>query len=120
MILNNILCKLKKEYSNYKDMDGYVMAEIFLVGGCFWGLEEYIILIRGAKSSKVGYANGNKDSPTYDKKLLSLDFMLKLFYYSINPKTKNRQCSDIGPQYRTGIYYTDLNDLLVIKKYLEN
>jgi len=109
-----------------------------LAGGCFWGLEEYLKSIRGVASTKVGYANGKTENPTYqevcyngtghaeavkiifDEKVLPLDFLLELFYEAIDPTTLNRQGGDTGTQYRTGIYYTDLNDLPVIKHSLEN
>lgn len=114
------------------------MAEIYLAGGCFWGLEEYIKLIKGVNLTKVGYANGNTENPTYeevcykntghaetvkviyDEKLLPLDFLLNLFYEAIDPTSINRQGGDTGTQYRTGIYYTDSSDFPVIKRSLEN
>ena len=34
------------------------MAEIYLAGGCFWGLEEYFSRISGVLQTSVGYANG--------------------------------------------------------------
>ncbi len=34
------------------------MSDIYLAGGCFWGLEKYLASIRGVLSTKVGYANG--------------------------------------------------------------
>jgi len=114
------------------------MGEIYLAGGCFWGLEEYFSLIRGVSFTKVGYANGNTENPSYenvcydntghaetvkiifDEKVLPLDFLLNLFYETIDPTTENRQGGDTGIQYRTGIYYTEINDLPIIKNSLEN
>lgn len=113
------------------------MNEIYLAGGCFWGLEEYVRLIRGVEETKVGFANGKTENPTYeevcnkntgyaetvkvtyDKKILPLDFLLKLFFEVIDPTTLNRQGMDIGSQYRTGIYYTNTEDVDVIKKAIE-
>ena len=34
------------------------MAEIYLAGGCFWGMEKYLASIHGIKSTEAGYANG--------------------------------------------------------------
>lgn len=109
------------------------MAEIYLAGGCFWGAEKYLSSIWGVLSTKVGYANGKTQNPTYedvcggaghaetvrvvyDPAVISLDFLLRLYYNSVDPVSINRQGGDIGAQYRTGIYYTDPKDLPVIKR----
>ena len=41
------------------------MAEIYLAGGCFWGLEEYFSRITGVTDTTVGYANGQVESTNY-------------------------------------------------------
>ena len=110
------------------------MAEIYLAGGCFWGTEKYISSIRGVISTKVGYANGRTENPTYEEvcrnntghaetvhvtyspEMLPLEFLLELYYNSIDPTSVNRQGGDAGTQYRTGIYYTDEADLPVIER----
>lgn len=110
------------------------MAEIYLAGGCFWGAEKYLASIRGVQETQVGYANGNTANPTYeevctqttghaeavrvryDPQLLPLPFLLSLYYGCVNPVSVNRQGGDRGPQYRTGIYYTDENDAAVIRQ----
>lgn len=112
------------------------MKEIYLAGGCFWGVEEYLSRINGVIATGVGYANGNKENPTYkevctgitghaettfikyDENILSLEELLKSFWKIVNPTLLNRQGPDIGNQYRTGIYYTDVNDLESINKTL--
>lgn len=112
------------------------MSEIYLAGGCFWGSEKYLSSIPGVVATEVGYANGTTDSPTYeevchqntghaeavrvnyDPKTLSLEFLLELYYDSVNPLSLNRQGGDVGKQYRTGIYYTNEADLPVIEQSL--
>lgn len=42
------------------------MKEIVLAAGCFWGTEEYMVGIDGVVETKVGYANGVKENPTYE------------------------------------------------------
>jgi peptide methionine sulfoxide reductase msrA/msrB len=109
------------------------MSEIYLAGGCFWGTEKYLSMIRGVLSTQVGYANGKTENPTYeevchtntghaetvhvvyDPAILSLEFLLELYYDTINPVSVNRQGGDIGTQYRTGIYYVNEEDLPVIE-----
>ena len=41
------------------------MAEIYLAGGCFWGLEEYFSRIPGVEETTVGYANGQVETTNY-------------------------------------------------------
>jgi len=113
------------------------MAEIYLAGGCFWGVEKYIKLIRGVLDTQVGYANGKTENPTYeevcrnntghaetvkvvyDPQVLKLELLLDLYFEAIDPTSLNRQGGDVGTQYRTGIYYTDENDLDVITRVIE-
>lgn len=101
------------------------MSEIYLAGGCFWGTEKYIASIRGVQSTQVGYANGKTVNPTYeevcnqntghaeavrviyDPGVIPLEFLLELYYESIDPVSINRQGGDSGMQYRTGIYYVN-------------
>jgi len=108
--------------------------EIYVAGGCFWGTEHYIKQIKGVLSTEVGYANGNTKNPTYeevctdatgfaeavhikyDPNVVSLDFLVKLYFVSIDPTSYNRQGNDRGSQYRTGVYYTDPADRSIIKK----
>ncbi|HNX14942.1 MAG TPA: peptide-methionine (R)-S-oxide reductase MsrB [Oscillospiraceae bacterium] len=110
------------------------MAEIYLAGGCFWGMEKYIASVRGVQATEVGYANGKTTNPTYqevcyndtghaetvkvvyDPKIVSLGFLLELYYSAIDPTSVNRQGNDVGTQYRTGIYYIDEADFQVIKQ----
>jgi methionine-S-sulfoxide reductase len=106
--------------------------EIYLAGGCFWGMEKYLLSLEGVLETEVGYANGNKLNPTYeevcrhntghaetvrvryDPKVVPLKFLLDVYYQAIDPISVNRQGGDVGTQYRTGIYYTDARDLDVI------
>lgn len=110
------------------------MSEIYLAGGCFWGSEKYLSLIHGVLSTKVGYANGNTENPTYeevchkntghaeavhiiyDSEVISLEYLLEMYYKSINPVSVNKQGGDHGTQYRTGIYYVNNEDIQVIKQ----
>lgn len=106
------------------------MKEIYLAGGCFWGTEEYFKQIKGVVETSVGYANGNSTDPTYenlkltnhaevvyvkyDDSIVGLEFLLEMYYEVIDPLSVNKQGPDVGTQYRTGIYYTNSNDLDII------
>ena len=41
------------------------MKTIYFAGGCFWGVEKYFSLVKGVEATKVGYANGKLDNPSY-------------------------------------------------------
>ena len=108
------------------------MAEIYLAGGCFWGLEEYFSRITGVTDTTVGYANGQVESTnyqlihqtdhaetvhvTYDENLVSLREILLYYFRVIDPLSINKQGNDVGRQYRTGIYYTKDIDVSVINE----
>ena len=114
------------------------MKEIILAGGCFWGVEAYINTLKGIISTKVGYANGNIDDPTYEKvcksntgfaeachitydeNTISLEELLDAYWKIVDPTVENRQGHDIGSQYRTGIYFVEDEDLPIIIKSRED
>ncbi len=107
--------------------------EIYLAGGCFWGVEAYMSRIYGVYDVTSGYANGKTENPTYeevcymntghaetvhvqyDPARVDLNTLLGYYFRIINPVSVNKQGNDVGTQYRTGIYYTDEADLPVIE-----
>lgn len=109
---------------------------IYLAGGCFWGTEHFMKQIPGVVDAEVGYANSNVPNPTYrqvctgqtgaaetvrvvyDTDSLTLPFLLNLYYQTIDPTSFNKQGNDIGTQYRTGIYYTNPEDSLIVSESL--
>lgn len=106
------------------------MAEIYLAGGCFWGLEEYFSRISGVLQTSVGYANGQVETTNYqliketdhaetvqvvyDEKVVLLREVLLYYFRVIDPLSVNQQGNDRGRQYRTGIYYLEEADLPTI------
>ena len=100
-----------------------VEQTITLGGGCFWCLEAVFERMVGVKQVESGYANGRFDRPTYeqvctgetghvevvrvnfDPVQVSLRDVLEVFFAIHDPTTLNRQGNDIGPQYRSGIYF---------------
>ncbi len=113
-----------------------MQKEIYLAGGCYWGVEKYVSNIHGVLETEVGFANGTVAAPTYeqvkrgdtghaetvrvryDPEQLPLTALLRLFYKIIDPTSVDRQGGDVGRQYRTGVYYTDPADLPAIEKTL--
>lgn len=113
------------------------LQEIYLAGGCFWGVEAYMQRLFGVADAESGYANGNTEHPTYeqvcyedtghaeavkvvyDARRITLETLLEHFFSLIDPTTKNRQGNDMGRQYRSGIYYTRPEDRPRIEKVLQ-
>lgn len=112
------------------------MKTIYLAGGCFWGTQHFVRKLRGVVSTRVGYANGNTENPTYDQvkyehtghaetvevvfdeTVLPVGKLLDCYYLTIDPLSVNRQGMDFGVQYRTGIYYTDADLLPAVEESL--
>lgn len=122
---------MDKEKENYSKDD---LKKIYLAGGCFWGVEEYMQRIYGVYDAVSGYANGKVNNPTYktvssgksgyaetvevtyDSKKIKLEDLLNHYFKIIDPTSLNKQGNDRGSQYRTGIYYVDDSDKEVIDK----
>ncbi len=114
-----------------------MIREIYLAGGCFWGVEGYFKKIEGVKDTTCGYANGKTANPSYedvcrhntghvetvrvlfDTDVINLEDLLIYYFRIIDPVSVNKQGNDVGTQYRTGIYYTDESLLPVIKAAVE-
>ncbi len=94
-----------------------------LAGGCFWCLEAVYDELRGVTDVVSGYAGGQVANPTYrqvctgttghaevvqvtfDPQVVSYRQILEVFFTIHDPTTRNRQGADIGPQYRSAIFY---------------
>ena len=91
-----------------------------LAGGCFWGMQDLIRNQPGVLATRVGYAGGDVPNATYhnhgthaeaievifNPAVLSFRDLLELFFRIHDPTTLNRQGNDIGPSYRSAIYFT--------------
>lgn len=106
--------------------------DIYLAAGCFWGAEKYLKLIEGVTFTEVGFANGHTKNPTYKEvytdqtgyaetvhlryspTVVSLRFLLEMYFKAVDPTSLNKQGEDEGTRYRTGIYYTNAADRAII------
>jgi|SRR5579862_2886799 len=98
--------------------------EAIFGAGCFWGVQDYFDQVPGVVETEVGYTGGHTDNPTYwdvasqrsghvesikityDPKKVSYGTLLKHFFRMHDPTQINRQGPDIGPEYRSAIFYT--------------
>lgn len=112
------------------------MKKIVVAGGCFWGVEEYYRRLKGIEATRVGYAQGITENPsyqdvctgktkhaevaelTYDETVLPLTKILEHLFRIIDPTSLNKQGHDIGTQYRVGVYFIDPMDEPVIRDYV--
>ena len=113
--------------------------EQVIVGlGCFWGAERRFWKQPGVYTTAVGYAGGYTPNPTYDEvcsgltghnevvlvvfdpKIISFEQVLKVFWESHDPTQGMRQGNDVGTQYRSGIYLTDIKQREIVDKTRDN
>lgn len=96
-----------------------------LAGGCFWCLEAVYEQMIGVESVVSGYTGGHVVNPSYeqvctgrtghaeavqvtfDPQVASYRDILGVFFSIHDPTTLNRQGHDVGPQYRSAIFYHD-------------
>jgi peptide-methionine (S)-S-oxide reductase len=96
-----------------------------LAGGCFWCLEAVYDELRGVEKVESGYSGGPVSNPTYsqvctgttghaevvqvtfDPEVASFREILEVFFTIHDPTTLNRQGADVGPQYRSAVFYHD-------------
>lgn len=94
-------------------------TQAILAGGCFWGVEELVRNLPGVTATEVGYTGGDVPNATYrnhgthaeaikitfDPTKLSYRKLLEFFFQIHDPTTRNRQGNDMGPSYRSAIFY---------------
>lgn len=91
--------------------------------GCFWCVEAVFQRVEGVLSVLSGYGGGHVENPTYeqvcdkqtghaeliritfDNTKVTYDELLEIYWKTHDPTTLNRQGDDVGPQYRSVIFY---------------
>lgn len=102
-------------------------ADTAILGaGCFWCVEAVFQRTTGVIAVESGYAGGHVENPTYQQvtsgrtghaevakvtfnpEQISYEELLEVFWHTHDPTTLNRQGADVGPQYRSAIFYQSL------------
>jgi peptide-methionine (S)-S-oxide reductase len=106
--------------------DGRLQTAVF-AGGCFWGVDAVFRHVKGVAEVESGYAGGKGETATYERvstgttghaeavrvrfnsEQVSYQQLLQVFFQvAHDPTQRNRQGPDVGSQYRSAIFYTDV------------
>lgn len=97
----------------------------YFAGGCFWGVEYYLEAMPGVLDVQSGYMGGHLDNPTYaqvtshvsghleavkveyDPDKVGYADIAQRFFEIHDPTQKNGQGPDIGPQYKSAVFYAN-------------
>jgi len=101
------------------------MTTYTLAGGCFWCLDAVFRQLKGVETCLSGYAGGAEEDAnyytvatgetghaesvqvTFDEKIIPKETILDIFFLIHDPTTKDRQGNDVGPQYRSVMFYAN-------------
>lgn len=98
--------------------------EVYLAGGCLWGVQAVLDAVPGVVWTEAGRANGSTDHlhgpydgyaecvrTRFDPAVVTLEALLEQLFALIDPYSVNRQGPDVGEKYRTGVYSRDAEHL---------
>ena len=100
------------------------MEEIYLAGGCLWGVQEFLRHLPGVCQTEAGRANGTQVNiqedydgyvecvkTGFDPNLVTVGKLMDYLFEIIDPYSLNQQGNDVGEKYRTGVYSLDPDHL---------
>lgn len=106
-------------------------------GGCFWCTEAVFKMLKGVVSVEPGYSGGTTKNPTYEEistgttghvEVIKVEYnpeeiiyhdLLTVFFGSHDATQVNRQGNDIGTQYRSVVFYTNIAQKEVAEKFIK-
>ncbi|MEX0334758.1 peptide-methionine (S)-S-oxide reductase [Vibrio tubiashii] len=110
-----------------------MLEEIYIAGGCLWGVQEFMKHLPGVVSTEAGRANGTTDSTLseydgyaecvrtqFDSDKVSVEQLMDYLFEIIDPYSVNQQGEDVGEKYRTGVYSQNSAHLIAAKNYIAN
>jgi peptide-methionine (S)-S-oxide reductase len=124
-------------FADVRVMPGRSLQTAVFAGGCFWGVEAVYEHVKGVTEVVSGYAGGSKRTAeyetvssgttghaesvkvTFDPAEVSYGTLLEIFFSVVHDPTQlNRQGPDVGPQYRSAIFYADEEQARVARAYI--
>ena len=114
-----------------------MIKQAYFAGGCFWCTESIFQRIRGVLEVIPGYMGGHIKNPgyrevcngntghtetvkiIYDQDLVNYGDLLEIFFITHDPTTINRQGNDVGTQYRSAIFYNNLEEKNQVEQYIK-
>lgn len=112
------------------------LKKAYFASGCFWGTEYYFRKLKGVVATAVGYMGGDVENPTYEQvctkktghletieieynpAIISYDELVKYFFETHDFSQEDGQGPDIGPQYKSVIFYADAAQKEIDEKYI--
>lgn len=112
-------------------------SKAYFASGCFWCVEAVFESVQGVKEAVSGYAGGEIENPTYemvssgrtkhaesvevyyDSSQVDYPTLLRVFFGSHDPTTLNRQGLDVGPQYRSVVFYHNEQEKRLAEDYIK-
>ena len=131
---------LSSDISNLYDPKNILQNnnKAYFASGCFWCVEVIFESLIGVKEVYSGYSGGKTKNPSYtqvmrgntghaesveiiyDPKIISFKTLVRVFFESHDPTTKNMQGPDVGSQYRSIAFYNNENEKEIIKSYIND
>ena len=108
-----------------------------LAGGCFWCIEAVFQRLEGVDTVLSGFSGGTASDANYkavcsgktghaeacqiiyNPSILSFEDLLQVFFSAHDPTTLNRQGNDVGPQYRSAIFFHNKEQELIARNYIK-
>lgn len=127
---------IAKAVLNVNNTDRHETA--ILGGGCFWCVETIFRDLQGVEAAVSGYSGGTAETANYeavctkttdhvevimvnfDPSVITYEEILQIFFAVHDPTTPNRQGNDVGPQYRSAIFYTDDRQKEIAEKVIKD